>query len=296
MNAVFAHDGSFPGFLCAVAELLNERRSGRNALVRRAAVDQGLFEERLPVPTDEARARALVARFRERFGEACGRIDYSTFGDPLETAFEAFNSDIPKADEAAAVFLAELWEHGSAAVDRLDREEIWLTQKAAQRTRHEAHIHKGIVRFGEVAWTLSPDVADQSPVAGGVGGLWYAAIRPECSILPLLGPHFAARYSDMRWIIHDKRRGEAVIHAPGQGWRLVSGFSVEGEALVWSAAELELRSFWREYFHSVAIAERENPELQRNFLPLKYREDMPEFQTPEGEADRPPQTSRARLG
>jgi hypothetical protein len=38
-----------------------------------------------------------------------------------------------------------------------------------------------------------------------------------------------------------------------------------------------MAGLWRAFFNAVAIKERTNPRLQQGFVPLKYRDNMLEF-------------------
>lgn len=44
-----------------------------------------------------------------------------------------------------------------------------------------------------------------------------------------------------------------------------------------SKEEKRYEKLWQVFFQSVSIKERENPDLQQSHLPLRYRENMPEF-------------------
>ena len=37
------------------------------------------------------------------------------------------------------------------------------------------------------------------------------------------------------------------------------------------------RDLWKTFYQAIAIEERKNPKLQRNMMPLRYREYMTEF-------------------
>ena len=46
-----------------------------------------------------------------------------------------------------------------------------------------------------------------------------------------------------------------------------------------SAEEQCLQSLWRQFYDTIAIKERYNPRCQRTHMPLRYRDNMTEFQT-----------------
>ena len=271
-SRLLEHDGSFPGFLCAVCEAINDRAAGQPVpRVRGAGSETGLFDEPETIPRDDGRARSLWLRLSARAG-----------AEAMRTLLEAFSSDVPGADGAVAAMACRLWLEGERAFDDLSSPEAALLEKAACRTRAEAHHYTGITRFSELA-----------------DGSWYAAIEPACDILPLIADHFAARFPAMRWAIEDRSRGRAVVHEPGAGWTLADGFRIaaDGAALPGkgdgsdgeapradpplSDSERQLRAMWRGYFRSVSIRERANPGLQRSHLPLKNRRHLTEFKPAE---------------
>lgn len=253
-QVVLTYDGSFPGFLCVAAEAINALRSGSPfPAIRGPEPRQELFDETVPVRTDEARATRLWERLSRKAGETA-----------MRTCLEAFCSDFPAKEEAVARALCRMSREGRNALNDLADLDIGTVDKAAQRARFQAHLITGLVRFSELA--------DAS---------WYAPIEPDCDVLPLIGGHFATRYADMSFAIHDRKRGTAILHSPGCPWRIAGGFSFEtgtgtedesgkaGEPL-FSERESLIRSGWTRYFDAVAIAQRENYKVQRGHMPKKY--------------------------
>ncbi len=254
---VFLHDGTVPGFLCATAELLNARlgEAFGSFAVRSAAAGTELFEEAVPVPRDDERARRLWTRLSGRVGAVAAG-----------TLIEAFLSDVPGADGAAAAMAVRLWTEGARALDDLSEPNAADVERASKRTTGEAHRFIGFVRFAELS-----------------DGSWYARIAPDCDVLPLIADHFAERFPAMRWAIHDERRGTAVLHEEGPRWIAVEDFTLAqapGGGTPFSENELGLRAAWKRYFESTAIGSRLNPRLQTSFLPKKHRRNLPEMESP----------------
>ncbi len=274
-QCILVHDGSFPGFLCAVAEAINRGHAGFPLpLVRSRAESGELFDEPLVIPRDDLRAARLWARLSRRAGEAA-----------LLTCFEAFCSDLAGKEPAICQVLVRMLKEGGIVLDDLSCPHVGLVEKAAIRTCAQVRLVTGLLRFAEL-----------------VDGSWYAGIEPECNILTLIADHFAVRFPAMSFAIHDRKRGEAILHHPGKPWRLVSGFSIglpagipsgflpDGSAqeafsdanLPLSAEETMLRTSWAHYFSSVVIKERTNFRLQASRMPKKYWKDLPEMQVPPG--------------
>ena len=268
------HDGSFPGFLCASAEAINLVRRGSPVPgMGRASEEPGLFDIPLGVRSDEIRAISLWRRLSARAGESV-----------LQTCHDAFCSDREGVEDAIlGIFLrivgcdarvdARGGEHslasgvdrgGALILDDLSDAGVCLVVRAAMRTRAQAHLVTGLLRFAELA-----------------DGWWYARFQSDCALLTLIGGHFASRFPGMRFAIHDTRRKDAIIHLPGRPWHIVRDFSVgnrgESGEPPFSEDENRLRACWLSYFSSVAIAERKNPRLQSGHMPKKYWNDLPEM-------------------
>ena len=181
----------------------------------------------------------------------------------MQTILAAFCSDIEGADTAAASVAMRGWKEGSLVLNDLGNPDSCAVEKAATRTRAEAHLMLGAVRFSELA-----------------DGSWYARLDPSCDILMHIGGHFSARYPGMCWAIHDTRRGKAIIHEPGTGWSVVDGFSLNDngdQASLFSADETRVREVWRRYFGAVNIESRRNLKLQSGHIPKKHWSNLPEM-------------------
>lgn len=138
---------------------------------------------------------------------------------------------------------------------------VCTVAELAKRTWNEAHRLMGFVRFTELA-----------------GGILYADIHPENHVLPLIAPHFANRYPEENWVIYDERREVFAIHRAGRGWVLLEGMKIAEEAKAQlSMEEEDYRQMWKAFTQSVAIEARKNEKLQKQLLPLKFRDKMTEY-------------------
>lgn len=110
------------------------------------------------------------------------------------------------------------------------------------------------------------------------GGILFARIKPEADVLPLMNDHFSSRYPRENWMIYDEGRRLALVH-PKDG---VSYFRSNLELPPETKEELgqpeEYEVLWKEFCHSIAIWERKNARLQQQFVPLKFRDRMLEFE------------------
>jgi probable DNA metabolism protein len=267
---ILEHDGSLEGRLTAICEFLNTVGGGmppENIVIRGRGGPAGLFEDRRPVDPDQARVARLLSRLALALGrDAAGK-------EAVDTVLLALRSDLEGVDLAAARLIARSLKRGGAALDELGDEAARLVEKAAVRTRREAHRMLGLLRFRELS--------DAS---------LFATIEPDCDLLALIADHFAERFPGLRWAIRDEGRETALVHVPGRPWMIgpwLGILPVEGDGgvdgsgrppeLPLSDAETRVVEFWRRYFESVAITGRLNPRLQSSFMPKKYWKNLTEI-------------------
>ncbi len=244
----YLHDGSFTGFLTALALALE--RGGADCAIapQRAAggaSEPELFAEYISAGSDPGRAAAMRELF-ERRGSA-GSWRHARY---------AFLSENPGSGTALLAYARLLLEKGPAADDMLADGRVRRVHALSAAVGGEAHMFKGFVRFTELA-----------------DGALYSRIEPEHNILPLITGHFRARLGGFNWVIHDARRTSAALYFKG---RLVIA-PLEKARLEEDAGEALVRELWKHFFRTAAIKERENPQLQRRNVPLKYRKNLTEF-------------------
>jgi probable DNA metabolism protein len=243
-----AYDGSFEGFLCAVADCL-ELGCGQAEFVRDGdGFAAGLFvEEAHQVST----SRQVALEFRSRFVAAVSQ-------EAFATARYAFHSQRAGIEQLLWRYLQLGLEQGQRLAGMLAVEPVYSVNRIARQVSHEAHKFKGFVRFREVR-----------------EGFLYAAIEPEADVLPLIAPHFVGRVGDRPWMIHDLRRCQAIVYDL-QSWRLIRDVELTAEPGV-TAAEQDYAALWQRYFQHHAIAERHNSKLQQKHVPLRVRKHLTEF-------------------
>lgn len=105
----------------------------------------------------------------------------------------------------------------------------------------------------------------------------YARINPKCEVVPFLADHFADRLPNENFIIYDGRHHMFAIHEKYKPWFIVRGQDLQEEKLCFSEVESDYQRLFRHFCQKISIASRENPTLQRNMLPLRFRADMVEF-------------------
>ena len=249
------YDGSFEGFLSAAAAEL--RTPGGYGILRPDA--------RIPLlPVQEVATDSGLA---DRMGPYLA----SRLGPEVPaTVYRAWLSQQEGIEDALVGYLRTGLSRHVDPSGLLQVPEVETAVKASRRVEREAHRFLGLVRF-----RLR-------------GPLYVAEIEPDTDILPLLGAHFAERFHDQRFAIHDLRHGKAILHLPEGGWDIVpcaaGELGVDKDAPVALTATDAFEAMWKRYFKVMAIEERINPERQRGFLPKKHWRHLVE------EPGRPPES------
>lgn len=239
--AFYIYDGTFEGLLAVTAAAV-EGGDEADGISRMTPSQGALFHQVVSVETGDRSSAELFETVAQSLS-AHARRD----------AFHAFLSGAPGIELLVYRYLRFGRDAGKSVDRLLTHKHVLPIRKLAQKVRSEAHRMKGFVRFTQVR-----------------EGFYYARLEPDHNVLPLIAPHFADRFSDQDWIIHDTRRGRAIIHDSSLKQWITAELDLLGNP-EFSVEEKFFQQLWKKYFARIAIEERLNPKLQRQNLPLKYR-------------------------
>ncbi|MDK9716886.1 MAG: TIGR03915 family putative DNA repair protein [Trichlorobacter sp.] len=247
MSGCYCYDGTLAGLLTLYPHLLAER-----AAVERISAappdQQSLFNSEICIATDQAVAEVFWQHLTRRLSP-----------HSLKLLRRCLLADHPQQELLIYHYLLLEAEQGRRVDGMLAHPQVAPVWKLAQQVAREAHRYLGFVRFQQIQ-----------------GGLYYAAIRPDHRILLLIGTHFAERFSDQQWLIHDQRHGEGILYdAEKQEWLLLP-MEVTAQPDL-APEEAQFQELWRSYFSTLAIPERTNLRLQQGKVPLKTRSCLTEF-------------------
>ncbi|NLO99491.1 MAG: DUF4130 domain-containing protein, partial [Clostridiaceae bacterium] len=127
----------------------------------------------------------------------------------------------------------------------------------AYKVSGEVHRFLGILRFKKLN-----------------SGLYYSKIEPDNNITMLIAEHFKERLSDQPWIIHDAKRNVFALYDTNQVIFTKEDISVYTD----NGADETFEELWKSYFKAIAIENRKNPKLQKQFLPRRYWKNLTEMQ------------------
>ena len=251
---IFWCEDSLDGILTGIYDAWDSRLDFAQIHLKTDAQDTlELFCEYRQVQTDPEKAEKVLRTVRRRMGD-----------EAFEAVCCAAACEHPEKADAIyrLIVLGLSLPDGREVVHCLQNESVSLVMKLRQKAWHEAHRLMGFLRFEEME-----------------NGILYARFHSVCAVLPLLAPHFADRFRQENWIIHDLGRGSVAVHGKNSVWVLAEEKELHLDRLGGpSGQEEEFQRLWRTFCRSIAIEERKNPRCQQNLLPLRFRPCMTEFQ------------------
>jgi hypothetical protein len=143
-----------------------------------------------------------------------------------------------------------------AATDR-GESDVQAVREAAYRAWHEVHRLMGLLRF-------CPDEK----------GVYIAQCEPDHFVLPALGPHFMDRFGETPWAIIDNKRRLSLCCETGRtgasGKTLVLSAGAENAPSFGKGQGGEWEDLWKHYHKIINNESRNNPDLQKRFMPTRY--------------------------
>lgn len=244
----FTYDGTFSGLLSAIFESYRLQVVAED-FVAEDVYQQQLFGDPVHVETNTEHANRVLKGLTERAGAGVKRW--------LNRCFLT-----EKAGTERLIYhfirrqMAIRQKVEQDASDPLIRD-LQLLDKQMGREVHRMH---AFVRFQE-----TPD------------GMFVALVNPDFNCLPLLGPHFSARYPAMDWLIYDTKRHYGLHWNPTTKKAEYITLATEHDghlrqlsAEMLSSVETDYQDLWKLYFKAVDIPERRNMPLHLQHVPKRY--------------------------
>ena len=239
----YHYDGSFAGFLTCVFTAYAHKEEPACFLTPEDG-RLSLWPARV-VDTDDAKARRVYRSLGPKLGEEGKRL-----------VVQGFLTCLPERELALWAFLRLGYDRGPGVTRDLTHPQVAALTQAVGHLTREAHLFKGFVRF-----------SDQNGVLAG-------EIAPKNRVLPLLRPHFAARYPGENLVLYDQTHREALFCQGGR-WAILplEDFTLSPAA----GAELDFRALWRQFYRTISIEGRYNPRCRMTHMPKRFWGNLTEF-------------------
>lgn len=209
-----------------------------------------LFSEYIYVKTDEEKVLKVAKAIKEKISmEAYDMVCHGIWSENAEKADIVYR------------FLILGFSMGAKVVNHLGNDTVMSLFEMNRNVSNEVHHYLGFLRFKEIN-----------------NRILLAKINPKNDIVRLIAPHFSDRLSNENFIIYDEKRKTFIIHKAGYPWIYTIGDHLNLDNIEnLSDAEEDFQSLWKTFFETIGIEARINHKLQRNNLPLRFRNHMTEF-------------------
>lgn len=158
-------------------------------------------------------------------------------------------------ENAAMEYIRLIIRQGGAVRQMLAHPAAMEMSDIVGRVTGEVHRLKGFLRFMENAQ-----------------GVLYAPFSPDNDITDLIAPHFAERFKNQRFVIHDVKRKIAAMY---DGEQIIITFADNAEIYL-SEYEKYFEDLWKQYYKSVNIESRPHERQMKGYMPVRYWKFLPE--------------------
>lgn len=245
----YIFDGTFEGFM-TTCHLLIRRKTTPTSIVPQAFYKPDLFSEPQYITTCNFSVKEILDYLEKNFNR-----------ETIRHITRAFLSEIDGIYLKLFEYILACIQYGRNVDRYLTNDAVMAVHDASRKVGSEAHRLKGLVRFRELK-----------------EGVFYAPITPDHNVLLAIAQHFTIRLRDQQWILHDISRNQACFWnttelldadiTDSDFKNLQSISDIAPEKL--SENEIKFANLWQTFFDHVAIPERTNPRLQRQFMPRRY--------------------------
>ena len=252
-DPVFLYDGSVEGFFTVVFETY-VRKTYPAGIFKLCDYVPQLFENPIEVHTQLDHAERVLKSLKNK-------VDKQVITNILCS----FLAEINGIELKIYQFIRMIFDSKKDISKDYRDDSVLAIDKLAQQVKGEAHRFKGLIRF-----QLTKD------------HFYTACIKPDHYIIPLLISHFKKRFSDQKWVIYDVKRNKGILY----DLENVGMVSFEAHLLdeqekipekILDDDELLFQKLWKNYFNSANITERKNLKLQRQHMPKRYWQFLPEM-------------------
>lgn len=249
---IYLCEDSLEGIFTAIYRAYEEKRDHGDTGLS-LTEEPVLFAEYVEVEPDADRTLKVMRTLRKRFGE----------DDYLSLCMALSSEDPGKAHAVYKTVVDGLSRNVRPGhlLDNLADDNVHRTFSLSRGAGREYCHLQGFVRFQELE-----------------NKVLFSSIGPKNNLLTFLMQHFADRLPMENFVLYDENRDLFGIHPAARQWYLFRGEDPAKPMLRLSEEEERYQALFRHFCETIAIRERRNLELQRNMLPLRFREYMIEFQ------------------
>ena len=244
---IYLYDGSFEGLLTAIFYAYKEKND-LDIVIRSKFVKNFINHE------------IVIERDDEIFKRVYESIKYKLSQNTLKNVYYLYLSGVQGSEKLIYDYLKLCYKYGDKINLAKNNDIICYVDKLYRRISLEAHRFEGFVRFKEVGEKI-----------------FYSEIEPDYNILPLIMWHFAERFSDQHFVIHDTKREMAIVYDTNEVYirELLKEYR---DKISSHSKEDGFENLFKVFYDSINIKERYNPKQRNSYMPKRYWKNLIELE------------------
>ena len=245
INESYLYDGSFYGLLTIVFDAYVNNKIP-NKIYSEEKYIENLLDNIVYIQTNEKKALRIIKGILKNISN-----------ETLYIAYNAFLCGKEGKEINIVKYIIAAFKTGPKINSMLWVDYVFETIALKRVALFESHRLKGLIKFRCID-----------------DNLYYAPIHPDNNVVEYLGKHFVNRLPTQNFIIHDKNRNIAFVYNLKETY--ITIVPANFKLSEFSKEEKEYQELWKTFFKTIAIKERTNSRLQKNYMPKRYWKDLVE--------------------
>jgi len=236
----YVYDGSFSGLLTAVYEGILFEENPEN-IVSENKLESELFSENKLIISDNLKSKKVLNTISKKFGN-----------DVITYIYYSFLSEKENIEKIIYDYIYLFFKENRNVDTFYTNQTVLHIKKTYDQVFYEKNKFIGILRFKLLN-----------------NNIFYAQIKPLYNIIYLIIDHFKDRFSNQDWLIHDIKRNIGVIYK-NKVLEFIEIDNFDEDDSIYEENEKKYQEMWKLFYNKIAISERKNLKLQRQYLPKRY--------------------------
>ena len=258
----FHYDKTFEGLLCAVFDAFKFKK-----------MPECLLSDDDLVPLLVSQSHQVEYR-NSKYERVYTALQKKLSPIALNQLLFTWLSQLPESDLIIFRYICKVFKaNGSIETDFGDPD-VLKVHDIAKKVNKEKHHIQQFVRFNTI----------QNPASDIDEKIYFAVIEPIYNALPLTTRFFKDRYADQKWAIYDEKRQYGYFYnlekieqiSLNDSDNLIVNNKINQDYL--TDDEKLFQTMWYRYCNALTIKERINPKLQRQNMPRRFWQHLPEMQ------------------
>lgn len=254
----FYYDKSFEGLLCVVFDAFKLKK-----------MPECLLSDDDVVPLFVSDSHHVEFR-NSKYERVYSALQKKLSKIALNQILFTWLSELPESDLIIFRYICKVFKSNYSIETDFGDPDVLAIHDIAKKVNKEKHHIQQFVRFNAIKNPTSDEK------------IYFAVIGPIYNALPLTTRFFKDRYADQKWAIYDEKRQYGYFY----DLEKLEKISLNDDLIINNKINQDyltddeklFQTTWYRYCNALTIKERINPKLQRQNMPRRFWQHLPEMQ------------------